>query len=232
MASGGDFHLVIDNSGRRRKVSSKRLDYALRRRARAVTTAAARIPNSGFGRWSQWRAIARVDPPPRRTAVAARRGEEPSPPRAWPRARPRGALDSQEEDPVRPTAMRPLVPVLILALLATLVPAGFVSAAGKYPFQFQNPQLPLQKRIDDLLGRLTLDEKVSLLHQFQPAIPRLGIPEFKTGTEALHGVAWTTDRNNGGAVVTANGTVFPQAIGLASTWDPALIQHCLLYTSP
>src|SRR5450759_2607742 len=71
MASGGDFHLVIDNSGRRRKVSSKRLDYALRRRARAVTTAAARIPNSGFGRWSQWRAIARVDPPPRRRAVAA-----------------------------------------------------------------------------------------------------------------------------------------------------------------
>ena len=126
---------------------------------------------------------------------------------------------------MRPTAMRPLVPVLILALLATLVPAGFVSAAGKYPFQFQNPQLPLQKRIDDLLGRLTLDEKVSLLHQFQPAIPRLGIPEFKTGTEALHGVAWTTDRNNGGAVVTANGTVFPQAIGLASTWDPALIQQ-------
>lgn len=48
---------------------------------------------------------------------------------------------------------------------------------------------------------------------------------FKTGSEALHGLAWTTDRDNNGAVVTATGTVFPQAIGLASTWDPALIHQ-------
>ena len=48
---------------------------------------------------------------------------------------------------------------------------------------------------------------------------------FKTGTEALHGVAWSTDYNDKGNVVTANGTVFPQAVGLASTWDPALIKQ-------
>ena len=55
------------------------------------------------------------------------------------------------------------------------------------------PALASTPRVDDLVGRLTLDEKVSLLHQYQPAIPRLGIAAFKTGTEALHGVAWSTD---------------------------------------
>src|SRR3989440_926283 len=98
-------------------------------------------------------------------------------------------------------------------------------ATAQERLPFRNPKLPLNARIDDLVKRLTLDEKISLLHQFQPAIPRLGIPEFKTGTEALHGLAWTTDRNNNGAVVTANATVFPQAVGLASTWDPALIKQ-------
>ena len=85
----------------------------------------------------------------------------------------------------------------------------------------------MEKRIDDLLGRLTLPEKVSLLHQYQPAIPRLGIARFKTGTEALHGLAWSTDINSTpepGAVRTATATVFPQAVGLGSTWDPALIK--------
>jgi beta-glucosidase len=108
-------------------------------------------------------------------------------------------------------------------LLSPTVPGAAAERSPHYPFR--NPHLPLTMRVDDLLHRLTLDEKVSLLHQFQPAIPRLGIPEFKTGTEALHGLAWTTDRNNNGAVVTANATVFPQAIGLASTWDPALIKQ-------
>jgi beta-glucosidase len=90
---------------------------------------------------------------------------------------------------------------------------------------FRDPHRPMNARIDDLLHRLTLAEKIALLHQFQPAIPRLGMPVFKTGSEALHGLAWTTDRDNNGAVVTATGTVFPQAIGLASTWDPALIHQ-------
>ncbi|MEU8827364.1 glycoside hydrolase family 3 C-terminal domain-containing protein [Streptomyces sp. NPDC048636] len=74
--------------------------------------------------------------------------------------------------------------------------------------------MPLRTRVDDLLHRLTLDEKISLLHQYQPAIPRLGIRSFKTGTEALHGVAWL-----------GKATVFPQAIGLASAWDPALVRR-------
>jgi beta-glucosidase len=112
--------------------------------------------------------------------------------------------------------------VLVIALVAGLAtPAAAATPAG-YPFQ--NPALPVTARVADLTSRLTLDEKISLLHQFQPAIPRLGIPEFKTGTEALHGLAWTTERTNGN-VVTATATVFPQAVGLASTWDPALIKQ-------
>jgi beta-glucosidase len=90
---------------------------------------------------------------------------------------------------------------------------------------FRDPSLPLAVRVDDLVGRLTLAEKVSLLHQYQPAIPRLGLKVWKTGTEALHGVAWSTDYDHGGAVVAAQGTAFPQALGLASTWNPALIKQ-------
>ena len=79
---------------------------------------------------------------------------------------------------------------------------------------FRDPDLPLADRLDDLLGRLTLDEKVALMHQHQPAIPRLGIAAYRTGTEALHGVAWL-----------GPATVFPQAVGLASTWSPALVRR-------
>jgi len=73
---------------------------------------------------------------------------------------------------------------------------------------FRDPALPLGQRVDDLLGRLTLGEKTALLHQHQPAFPRLGIGAFRTGTEALHGLAWL-----------GPATVFPQAVGLASTWN-------------
>jgi beta-glucosidase len=99
------------------------------------------------------------------------------------------------------------------------------AADSTYPYPFRNPHLSLTVRENDLLSRLTLAEKVAELHQYVPAIPSLGIPMFKTGTEALHGVAWSTDDNNNGAGVTAKGTVFPQAVGLASTWDPALIKQ-------
>ncbi|WP_367322743.1 glycoside hydrolase family 3 C-terminal domain-containing protein [Streptomyces sp. HUAS ZL42] len=103
--------------------------------------------------------------------------------------------------------------VLALALIAGLgatVPAHADDPA--YPFR--NPDLPVDQRVDDLLNRLTQAEKISLLHQHQPAIPRLGVQSFRTGTEALHGVAWLGET-----------TVFPQAVGLASTWDPELMEQ-------
>jgi beta-glucosidase len=107
-------------------------------------------------------------------------------------------------------------------VIALTVPGQAVAAEPGYPFR--DPSLPLEKRVDDLLGRLTLDEKLGLLHQSQNAIPRLGVPYFKTGTEALHGVAWSNDVNDNWSQKLAQGTVFPQAIGLASTWDPALVK--------
>ena len=125
---------------------------------------------------------------------------------------------------MRHNSLRRLRLGVLLAVAATLVAAPVSATAAPDP-AFRDPSLPLATRIDDLVSRLTLDEKVSLLHQYEPAIPRLGIGVFKTGTEALHGVGWSTDYDNKGAVVSANATVFPQALGLANTWDPALIKQ-------
>ncbi|WP_219468683.1 glycoside hydrolase family 3 protein [Nonomuraea rhizosphaerae] len=113
--------------------------------------------------------------------------------------------------------------VLAAALLAVTMGAAPVQAARVLPYQ--NPAVPLDQRVGDLLGRLTLDEKISLLHQSQRAIPRLGIPYFKAGTEALHGVAWSNDHNDNWNQKLAGGTVFPQAVGLASTWDTELVKR-------
>ncbi|MFI6506739.1 glycoside hydrolase family 3 C-terminal domain-containing protein [Streptosporangium sp. NPDC050855] len=114
----------------------------------------------------------------------------------------------------------------VAAVAAAALTLGLCAAPARaaYEHPFRDPSLPLSQRVDDLLGRLTRAEKISWLHQYQPAVERLGIGLFKTGTEALHGVAWSTDIDDGGNVVTAKGTVFPQAVGLASTWDPALIK--------
>lgn len=72
---------------------------------------------------------------------------------------------------------------------------------------FYDPKLPLEKRLDDLVSRLTLEEKVSLMGMNSSAIPRLGIASYRWWNEALHGVA------------NATATVFPQCIGLAAAWD-------------
>ncbi|WP_327585540.1 glycoside hydrolase family 3 C-terminal domain-containing protein [Nonomuraea sp. NBC_00507] len=119
--------------------------------------------------------------------------------------------------------MRSRIPLLATLTLAASLLAVPPAQAVDYPFQ--NPSLPLEQRVNDLLGRLTLDEKLSLLHQSQAAIPRLGIAYHKNGTEALHGVAWSNHLNDGWRQKFANGTVFPQAVGLASTWDPKLMKQ-------
>lgn len=66
----------------------------------------------------------------------------------------------------------------------------------------------------DVLARLTLAEKVAMLHQHSPAVERLGLAPFHTGTEALHGLSWL-----------GTATVFPQPVGLAATWDPAFLRE-------
>jgi beta-glucosidase len=77
---------------------------------------------------------------------------------------------------------------------------------------FRRTDLCIPERARDLLGRLTPDERIAMLHQAAPAIERLGIRPFHTGCEALHGVAWL-----------GTATTFPQAVGLATTWDTDLL---------
>lgn len=76
---------------------------------------------------------------------------------------------------------------------------------------FRNESLPLEKRIKDLLNRLTIEEKISLLGNNAAAIPRLNIPAYNWWNEALHGVARA-----------GLATVFPQAIGMAATFNDSL----------
>ena len=83
---------------------------------------------------------------------------------------------------------------------------------GAQTLPYQNPNLPAAQRADDLLTRLTLEEKVSLMMDTSPAIERLGIPQFQWWNEALHGVG-----RNGFA------TVFPITMGMAASWDDALL---------
>jgi len=80
------------------------------------------------------------------------------------------------------------------------------------PVKYTDPKLPFAERVNDLVSRLTLQEKVLQMQNSAPAIERLGIPAYNWWSECLHGVA-----RNGIA------TVFPQAIGMAATWDPGLI---------
>ena len=98
-------------------------------------------------------------------------------------------------------------------LLTTLL--GFVAlTASAQTLPYQNPSLTAEQRADDLLGRLTLEEKTKLMMDTSPAIPRLGIPQFQWWNEALHGVG-----RNGFA------TVFPITMAMAASWDDALLHQ-------
>lgn len=92
------------------------------------------------------------------------------------------------------------------------------SLAQSYPYQ--DSQLPSEQRAKDLLGRLTLQEKASLMFDQSPAIPRLGIKKFNWWSEALHGLA-----NN------ENVTVFPEPIGMAASFNDSLVYEVFNATS-
>jgi beta-glucosidase len=98
---------------------------------------------------------------------------------------------------------------LLVSLLAwSAIAPGLDAQTADY----LNPALPLARRVDDLVARMTLEEKVAQMQDVAPAIERLGIPEYNWWNEALHGVARA-----------GLATSFPQAIGLASTWDDSLM---------
>ena len=96
--------------------------------------------------------------------------------------------------------------ILLTGVLSALS-CSFVHAQELY----KNENAPVHERVMDLISRLTVEEKISLLRATSPGIPRLGIDKYYHGNEALHGV-----------VRPGRFTVFPQAIGLAATWNPEL----------
>ena len=103
-------------------------------------------------------------------------------------------------------------------ILMLLVTVSLTASAQMLPYQ--NPQLSAEERAEDLLGRLTLEEKTQLMMDTSPAIPRLGIPEFHWWNEALHGVG-----RNGIA------TVFPITMGMAATFNDYLVYQAFTAAS-
>ena len=81
-------------------------------------------------------------------------------------------------------------------------------------FPFQDPALPIDMRVNDLVSRMTLKEKISQMVHPAAAVERLGIPRYNWWNECLHGVARA-----------GIATVFPQAIGLAATWNTELMRQ-------
>jgi beta-glucosidase len=98
---------------------------------------------------------------------------------------------------------------LILVVLSCL---GMIQQEYQYPFQ--DPSLSVEKRVNDLLSRMTLQEKADQLLYTAPAIPRLGIPSYNWWNEALHGVARA-----------GYATVFPQSVTIANSWDEGLMYN-------
>jgi beta-glucosidase len=108
--------------------------------------------------------------------------------------------------------MRSLMKLWILTTLAILAWNGLLAQENASKILYTNPSLTIETRVNDLVSRMTLEEKISQMQHTAVAIERLGIPAYNWWNEALHGVA-----RNGVA------TVFPQAIGMAATWNPELI---------
>jgi beta-glucosidase len=102
----------------------------------------------------------------------------------------------------------------LLLLFCLLLDLPHMIAIGQAPPPYKNPSLPIEKRVDDLVSRMTLEEKVSQMMNGAAAIERLDVPEYEWWNEALHGVARA-----------GHATVFPQAIGLAATWNTDLMHQ-------
>ncbi len=101
----------------------------------------------------------------------------------------------------------------LLSLTCLLIQIINVKAQTDLPL-YKNPAIPFEKRVDDLVSRMTLEEKISQMQNAAPAIERLGIQQYDWWNEALHGVARA-----------GTATVFPQAIGLAATWNTNLMNR-------
>ncbi len=101
---------------------------------------------------------------------------------------------------------------LARTVLAAFALSSPITTLAEEPPLWRDTNAPVDARVRDLVARLTLEEKAAQLMDSAPAVPRLGLPQYEYWSEALHGVA-----------VSGQATVFPQAIGLAATFDPDLM---------
>jgi beta-glucosidase len=99
-----------------------------------------------------------------------------------------------------------------LAILFSVPPAPAAEAGAEKTPLWRDPSQPLQARVRDLVGRMTLEEKARQVCNAAPSIARLGLPAYDYWNECLHGIG-----RNGIA------TVFPQAIGMAASFDPVVL---------
>src|SRR2546421_4198018 len=104
--------------------------------------------------------------------------------------------------------------LLLLGTLCLLATPQTRTGGQTPPPPYKNTSLPVARRVDDLVSRMTLEEKVAQMMNAAPAIPRLAVPEYDWWSEGLHGVAFS-----------GVATVFPQAIGLGATFDPDLLHR-------
>ena len=101
-------------------------------------------------------------------------------------------------------------PFFSILLIIGLLPSAESALAQ---LTYEDSSLPPAQRAADLVSRMTLEEKAAQSVNSAPAIPRLGIPAYDYWSEGLHGVSHA-----------GYATLFPQAIGMAATWDPTLLQ--------
>ncbi len=111
------------------------------------------------------------------------------------------------------------LPVLLVVIAAIVIVnnscnTGRAASPRSQGLPWLDPSLSFQQRVDDLVGRMTLEEKIGQMMNAAPAIPRLGIPEYNWWNECLHGVARA-----------GLATVFPQAIGIGATWDEDMLHR-------
>ncbi len=122
------------------------------------------------------------------------------------------ALTGCSDNRSQPATVAPPTLAPRVTLSPDLQPTIVATPVPDRPAIYLDPALPFEERVNDLVGRMSLEEKVAQMGNEAPAIGRLGIPAYNWWNEALHGVARA-----------GIATVFPQAIGLASTWNPDLI---------
>ena len=102
---------------------------------------------------------------------------------------------------------------LLFVGLLLLGPTALKAQQANVPV-YENYSLPIDERVDDLISRMNIEEKASQMMDAASALPKLNVPQYGWWSEALHGVARA-----------GKATVFPQAIGMAATFDPELIKE-------